>query len=125
MAVFVPPPDAPESVRRILDLLDRDIEESFADLGTKQQNEFWTELHGYSLARKEGDARRAPLVASNRLDAAVRRMLEEMDLRLAKQLPELNEGGRRRFWSVLEEFAGQQMVATKQAAGGLRRHSSS
>jgi hypothetical protein len=125
MAVFVPPPDAPESVRRILDLLDRDIEESFADLGTKQQNDFWTDLHGYAMARKEGRVRRAALVASDRVDGAVRRLLEEVDLRLAKQLPELNEGGRRRFWTVLEEFAEQQMQATKQAAGGLRRHSSS
>lgn len=125
MAVFNPPPDAPAPVRHVLDVLETEIERQFAELSTKEQNEFWAQLHGYALAQEDArEPRRAPLIASEGVTVAVRRALELLDASIARHLKELEPADRARFWAVLHEFAARQIEATRQSAGGFHRHSS-
>ena len=125
MALFAPPPDASARVRKVLDVLSSEIAGAFTELSTTQQHQFWSALHGYSLAQVRGEGRRASLVAAPDIDYAARRALEVLDGQMQLRLEDLNAGEREEFWRAMHEFAERQEEQTKQASGHIRRHSSS
>ncbi len=124
MALFTPPPDASPRVGKVLDVLGREVADAFTELSTAQQNEFWTALHGYSLAEVRGEGRRASLVAAPDIDYATRRALQVLDGQMQSRLEDLNAGEREEFWRAMHEFSERQEEQTKQASGHVRRHSS-
>lgn len=106
-------------------MLDGEIAGAFTQLSTTQQSQFWTALHGYSLAEVRGEGRRAALVAAPDIDDATRRALQVLDGQVQLRLEELNAGEREEFWRAMHAFSERQEEQTKQASGHIRRHSSS
>lgn len=87
-----------------MDVVDQVISEQFTQLTTRQQDEFWTEIHGYALAqtREKG---RASLIAAPQLGESVRRALQVTDEHISTELEMLNAQDQHRFWEVLHESA--------------------
>jgi hypothetical protein len=104
MAGFLPLVNVTDALRHALDVIRQEIERQLASLNTKEQNEFWTELHGYALARSRGE-QRPPLVASTGVERPVRQALEIIDAHIRKHTAELGDSDRQRFWEVLHEQA--------------------
>lgn len=125
MALFTPPPDASARVRKVLDVLGREIENEFTELSTSQQNQYWTALRVFSVAQLRGEGRGASLVAAPDIDAATRRALEVLDGQIHLRLEGLEAGERDEFWRAMRQVAEREEEQTKQASGRIRRHSSS
>ncbi len=125
MALFTPPPDVSARVRRVLDVFDSEIAAAFTQLSTSQQGQFWTALHGYSVAEVRGEGRRAPLVAAPDIDDATRRALQVFDGQVQLRLEDLNAAEREEFWRAMRAFSARQEEQTRQASGHIRRHSNS
>ena len=119
MPLFAPPAGTPESARRVLEVLDREIETAFADLGANEQNKFWDLLHAYSHNREDGGGRGTSLAAAAP-EGPVRRLLEELELHISRHMAGLNEGGQRRFWTALHHLAESQMRQDRPAIPGAR-----
>ncbi len=125
MALFSPPPDVSARVWKVLDVLGTEIAGAFTGLSTAQQSEFWTALHGYSVAEVRGEGRRAALVSAPDIDDATRRALQVLDGQAQLRLEGLNDAEREEFWRAMREFSARQEEQTKQSSGHIRRHSSS
>ena len=123
MATFFPVVNVTEAVRHAFAVIETEINRQLAELNTKEQSEFWTELHGYALARTREKAR-APLIAADHLEESVRRALELVDEHIRTQTQALSVGDQHRFWEILHDQAQRMIEETKQASPGHRTLSS-
>jgi hypothetical protein len=106
-----------ESVRHGLEVVAQGISEQLAHLSTKEQSEFWTEIHGYALLQTR-EAARSPLIASPHLEESVRRALQLTDEQIRTQIEKLTAADQQRFWEVLHERAQQAAEESTKGLGG-------
>jgi len=125
MGLFGPPPEAPEGVRRVLDILETAIERAVACLTDAQQGEFWHRLQVYAGTERQKQGRSARLLVAPQVEESVRCALETIDGDIATNLADLNTGGRQRFWTVLDEICRRQISSNRQAPGSLHSQSGS
>ena len=123
MATFYPVVNVTDAVRHALGVIETEINQQLAELNTKEQSEFWTELHGYALARTNEKAR-PPLIAVDHLEESVRRSLELVDEHIRTHTETLSTGDQHRFWEILHDQAQRMIEETKQASPGHRTLSS-
>jgi hypothetical protein len=107
------PSGASEQLAHAVELFNRDLDGILANLDTKQQNEFWMNLHGFALAETRGAERNAQLIADDRVNASVREALEMVDEKIAKHVAKLGNRDRERFWQMLHDASEQEQEATK------------
>jgi hypothetical protein len=104
MATFFSFVNVSEPARHALELVGQVILEQLALLSTKEQDEFWTELHGYALAQTK-EKERPSLIASPHLEESVRRALQLTDEQIRTQVERLTIEDQHRFWEILHESA--------------------
>jgi hypothetical protein len=97
-----------------VELCNRDLDGIQERLDTKQQNEFWTNLHGFALAQTRGAGPDARLIADDRLNTAVREGLQMADEKIAAHLAGASKPDRAHFWQMLHEAAEREAQATGQ-----------
>ncbi len=114
MVTFRAPSGASARLRHAVDLANHDLQEFLNGLDTRQQGQFWENLHGYALALAEHRTRVPHLIASvEKVDDAVREALELADEKFAAHLEALSEFDRDRFWRLLHEHSEQQEATTR------------
>jgi hypothetical protein len=114
MVTFRAPSGASEGLRHAVELVNRDLNGLLDALDTRQQGQFWDNLHGYALMHAEHKKRSAHLIASAaKVDHGAREALELADEKIAKHLEGLSGIERDGFWRMLHEFAAQQEEATR------------
>ena len=106
-----------EPVRHALELVQQVILEQLALLSTKEQDEFWAELHGYALAQTK-EKERPSLIASPHLEESVRRALQLTDEQIRTQVERLTIDDQHRRWEILHESAER---AAEEGRVGARR----
>src|SRR4051794_4923274 len=77
------PSGASEQLAHAIELVNRDFDGFLDHLDTKQQNEFWGNLHQFALAETRGEGRNAGLIADDRVNTAVRESLQMADEKFA------------------------------------------
>ena len=107
------PSGASEQLAHAIELINRDLDGSLDHLNTRQQNEFWTNLHQYALAEMRGEGRNAGLIADEQVNTAVRDALQMLDEKVALHLANAGKDDRDHFWRMLHEAAEQQIRDTK------------
>ena len=107
------PSGASEELAHAIELVNRDLDGSLDHLDTKQQNEFWTNLHQFALAETRGEGRNARLIAAEHVNTSVREALQMTDEKLALHLAKVNQNDRDQFWRMLHQAAEQQIRDTK------------
>ena len=107
------PSGASEELAHAIELVNRDLDGSLDHLDTKQQNEFWTNLHQFALAEARGEGRNARLIAAEHVNTSVREALQMTDEKFALHLANVNQNDRNQFWRMLHEAAEQQIRDTK------------
>lgn len=100
-----------EPLQHAFEVVAQVVTEQLSVLTTKEQNEFWTELHGYALASMRHKARPA-LIAAPQVEESVRRALQLTDEQIRTQLERLNADDQERFWELLHESAAHAMEET-------------
>ena len=120
MAAFFSLVNVSEPVRRALEVPKQEINGRLAELSTKEQAEFWTELHAHALVRTRDNGLRQPLIAAPQIDGAVRRALELIDEHIHAHTAELSAADEQRFWEVLHEQAQRIAEESATAHGGHR-----
>ena len=113
MITLSAPSGASEPLAHAIELVNRDLDGLLDHLDTKQQNEFWTNLHQFSLKETEGAGRDAHLIAADRVNTSVREALEMADEKFATHLRNVSKEDRDQFWRMLHEVAEQQIRDTK------------
>lgn len=108
------PDGASGQLAHVVELFNRDLDGLLANLDTKQQHEFWTNLHQFALAETEGRGRNAGLIASEHVNPAVREALEMADEKLEKHLIRMEPRDREQFWQMVHDSTEQQARDTKQ-----------
>ena len=99
MATSFPLENVPDPVRHALDVIGREIDRQLAGLNTKEQNEFWTQIHGYALVRTREKAR-PPLIASAHVEESVRRALQLIDGHIRTHTAQLDAARRVEYWRL-------------------------
>ena len=66
MITLSAPSGASEPLAHAIELVNRDLDGLLDHLDTKQQNEFWANLHQFALAETRGEDRSARLMAAER-----------------------------------------------------------
>lgn len=94
--------NVPEPVRHALDVIGSEIGKQLAGLSSKEQIEFWTEIHGYALARTR-EKSRPPLVTAGHLEESVRRALQLIDGQIRTHTAALGARDQERFWEALKQ----------------------
>jgi hypothetical protein len=113
MITLQAPSGASEQLAHAIDLMNRDLDGSRERLDTRQQNEFWTNLHQFALAETRGEGRDAHLIAAEHVNTAVREELQLLDEKIAVHLADASKNDRDQFWRMLHEAAEQQVRDTK------------
>jgi hypothetical protein len=114
MIILRAPSGAPQELGHAIELVNRDIEELLDHLSTKQQNQFWENLHQFALAETKNERRNPGLLATEHVDITVREALQMADEKLETHLKDLSKDHRDRFWRMLHDAAEQQAHDTKQ-----------
>jgi hypothetical protein len=108
------PAGASQQIAHAIELVNRDLDGSLDHLDTKQQHEFWTNLHQFALGETRGEGRNARLIAAERMNTSVREALEMFDEKVALHLAGASGDDRAQFWRMLHDVAEQQIRDTKQ-----------
>jgi hypothetical protein len=107
------PSGASEQLAHAIELVNRDFDGFLDHLDTRQQNEFWENLHQFALAETRGEGRNAGLIADDRVNKAVREALQMADEKFAVHLAGVGKQDREQFWRMVHEAAEQQIRDTK------------
>jgi len=107
------PDGASQQLAHAVELFNRDLDGILSSLDTKQQNEFWMNLHGYALAEMSGSVQNAQLIADDRVNQEVRVSLQMADEKIAKHAAHLGRRDRERFWEMLRAAGERELEATK------------
>jgi len=113
MIIVRAPSGASEQLAHAIELVNRDLDGSLDHLDTKQQNEFWTNLHGFALAETRGEGLNAGLIAAEHVNADVREALQLADEKIALHLAHVGKDDSNRFWRMIHEAAEQEIRDTK------------
>jgi hypothetical protein len=120
MATLFPSVNVSEPVRHALELVRRVILEQLTLLSTKEQDEFWAEIHGYALAQTR-EKERPSLIAAPHLEESVRRALQLTDEQIRTQAERLVAEDQHRFWEALHDRAERAVEETRIGARNLTR----
>jgi hypothetical protein len=107
------PSGASQQLAHAVELFNRDLNGILDKFDTKQQNEFWTNLHGFALSETRGESRNAALIADDRVNTAVREALQLADEKIAGRLHNAGKQDRAEFWQMLHDAAEREVEATK------------
>lgn len=107
------PDGASEQLAHAVELFNRDLDGILANLDTKQQNEFWMNLHGFALAQLRGAEQSAQLIADDRVNATVRDTLQMVDEKIANHTGRLGKRDGERFCQMLRDAGERELEATK------------
>jgi hypothetical protein len=113
MIILSAPSGASEQLAHAIELVNRDLDALLSHLDTRQQNEFWTDLHQFALAETRGEGRNAELISADHVNTSVREALQMTDEKIAAHLANASKDDRARFWQMLHDAAEQQVNDTK------------
>jgi hypothetical protein len=114
MITFRAPSGASQRLAHAIELVNRDLDGSLDHLDTKQQNEFWRNLHQFALGETRGEGPNARLISAEHVNASVRKALEMFDEKVALHMAGAGKEDRAQFWRMLHDAAEQQIQDTKQ-----------